>query len=102
MPNGEIKNWVRLCSTINGFRSKYKCWPNRIRLYKQIHEDLFYIFSPQSFTKLEEKVKFIIDDSPIIVAEDDEGRSYSYGEEDSVKIIPDIDAREWLGIEPDN
>lgn len=101
MPNGYDRNWVRLCAAINGFRLRHKRWPTRIRLtpsmLSNLRED---IFTPESFKKIEEHVRFILDDAPV-VAEDDLGGRYSYGEQGFPKTQPDIDARFWLGVIPD-
>ena len=29
VPNGDDKNWVRLCGAIDGFRVKYVKWPSK-------------------------------------------------------------------------
>jgi len=101
LPNGYDRNWIRLCAAIDGFRLRYKRWPSRIRLFPDTLRDLQDdVFTPESFKKMEEHIKFVPDDSPI-VAEDDLGGRYSYGEEGFPQTEPDIDARTWLGVVPD-
>jgi hypothetical protein len=51
--------------------------------------------------KLNERISLVYDDSPYI-AEDDLGRSYNYAQEGFYGEPPDIQAREWLGVEPDS
>ena len=100
MPNGESKNWIRFCGAIDGFRSHYNSWPNRVRVPIFFIEELKTVLSPESFAKLESKVILIGDDSPHI-AEDGAGRSYNYGSKGFSKIKPDIRAFDWLGVDPD-
>jgi len=101
LPNGYDRNWIRLCAAIDGFRSRYQRWPTRIRLHpetlKNLQED---VFTPASFREIEEHLQFVTDNSPI-VAEDDLGGRYSYGEEGFPLARPDTDARTWLGVVPD-
>jgi len=98
MPNGIDKNWYRMCAAINGFRACYGSWPTRIRMAEGAIKELF---TEETFAKLGEKLTFVYDGSPYI-AEDDLGRSYSYGREGFSVQPPDIQAREWLNVEPDS
>jgi hypothetical protein len=100
MPNGWDKNWVRLCAAVDGFRARYGTWPTRVRMSPAMLENLRkHIFDPISFAQLESKLKLVGDEAPMI-AEDEEGRSYSYGAEGFTKVEPDIRARDWLGVKP--
>lgn len=102
MPNGYNKNWIRLCGAIDGFRVRYNRWPTRVRMWKMVYEDLREnLFTPESFDKLQGKVELIVDERAGHIAEDGKGNSYDYGSEGFPKSKPDIDARHWLGIEPD-
>jgi len=58
------------------------------------------VFSEEVFAKIEEELSFVIEDLPIVAA-DDSGNSYSYGELGFPKRRPDITAQEWLSVEPD-
>ena len=100
MPNGYDKNWVRLQGAINGFRNQYKSWPSKIRLPEPILIDLKTLFKDQTFAKIEDRLKLIVDNVPI-VAEDGFEREYSYGKEGFSEHHPEIGAKEWLGIQPD-
>ncbi len=102
MPNGDDKNWVRLCAAINGFRSRYHAWPTQIRLLPGCLEDLRgHLFSSEAFAKVEEKLIFIPDAAVGMAAEDESGRKYDYGHEGFPKQPPDVHAVVWLGVEPD-
>ena len=98
MPNGIDKNWYRMCAAINGFRARYDSWPTKIHLPEGA---IRHLFSEETLEKLQEKLAIIYDDSPY-VAEDDLGRSYNYGREGFYDEPPDIQAREWLDVEPDS
>ena len=101
MPNGYDRNWIRLCAAIDGFRSRYNRWPTRIRLFPGILSNLQErVFTPKTFQKIEERIQFVPDEAPI-VAEDDQGAQYSYGDEGFSRTEPDVDARTWLGVSPD-
>lgn len=102
MPNGIDKNWVRFCFVIDGFRAEHRTWPSKIRLPEIIFDDLSnFLFTPESFSKIEDKLSFIVDEAASLVAEDEEGRRFDYENIDSQIPDPDIDAETWLGVEPD-
>lgn len=100
MPNGHDRTWCRLCAAINGFRVRHGHWPTRVRLYPislaEIRDDLF---TPDDFAKILAKVQLIPDDAPMI-AEDDSGNHFNYGEEEFPDERPSPDAAEWLGVLP--
>ncbi|MEW6406383.1 MAG: hypothetical protein AB1649_31755 [Chloroflexota bacterium] len=98
MPNGIDKNWHRLCAALDGFRVRYGSWPTKIRLPEGAIE---YLFTKETYAKLEERLKLIYDDSPYI-AEDEAGQIYNYGQEGFPDEPPDIPAFEWLAVEPDS
>jgi hypothetical protein len=100
MPNGHDKNWVRLCAAIDGFRSRYGRWPNRVRLSPLSLGDFDFLFTPADLTRIISKVALIADDEAAFVAEDDSGGSYNYGEEGFPKRARKPRAAEWLGVTP--
>jgi hypothetical protein len=101
VPNGDDKNWIRLCGAIDGFRVKYGKWPTKILLPEDILNDLEqHVFSKERFAKIEEKLTFVIEDLPIVAA-DDHGNSYSYGDLGFPERRPEISAEEWLNVFPD-
>jgi hypothetical protein len=100
-----VKNWARLCITINGFRAKYGKWPKRVTSHFCLMDDIKKrILSNDSFRKLHQKIELITRDETssehAIVAEDDTGSVFIYGK-DGFGWEPDISAEEWLGIRPD-
>jgi hypothetical protein len=57
------------------------------------------LLSPADFEKLKTKVELIPEADAPFIAEDDQGRTYSYGTETLHWERDDIDAKGWLGIE---
>lgn len=98
MPNGIDKNWCRMCAAINGFCVRYSSWPTRIRIPEGAIE---YLFTEETFARLEEKIRIVYDGSPYI-AEDEAGRSYNYGQAGFSAQAPNIHACDWLNVEPDS
>jgi len=92
MPNGYDKNWIRLCAAIDGFRARYGSWPTKVRLFPSALQNLQQdVFTPESFHMIEQHIQLIPDEAPI-VAEDDSGRRYSYGEKGFSQVESDIRA----------
>jgi hypothetical protein len=101
MPNGYDKNWVRICAAIDGFKVRFGHWPAKVLLPGAILNDLeHYMLTSASMAKIREKVSLVIQDVPI-VAQDEFGNQYSYGEEGFPERRAKVDARKWLGVEPD-
>jgi len=40
MPNGDSKNWIRFCASIDGFRARYGSWPTKVRVPNFFIEEL--------------------------------------------------------------
>jgi hypothetical protein len=99
MPNGYDKNWIRLCAAIDGFRSRYGRWPIRVRMYEISLRDFDFLFTREELTRITAKITLVPDEAPMI-AEDDSGAHYNYGEEGFPECAPDIRATEWLGVRP--
>jgi hypothetical protein len=83
---------------VDGFRARYGHWPTRVRIYEGALLDFGYLFSARDMLTITAKVRLSLDDSPFI-AEDDDGRTYSYGENSSGPT-PRLGAREWFGVLP--
>jgi hypothetical protein len=98
MPNGIDKNWYRVCGAIDGFRVRYGNWPTKIHLPEGAIE---YLFTKETFAKIEEKLVFVYDDSTYI-AEGSPDRSYNLGEDGFPDQLPDISACDWLNVTPDS
>jgi len=100
MPNGHDRSWVRLCGAVDGFRVRYGRWPTRVRLFPGALENIRdYLFTPEDYAKITAKVTLIPDHAPMI-AEDDTGASYNYGQDGFPTPSPVPPAREWFGVSP--
>jgi hypothetical protein len=99
MPNGHDKNWIRLCAAIDGFRSRYGRWPLRVRMHEMSLRDFDFLFTKEDLARIYEKVALEPDEASM-VAEDDSGDRYNYGEEGFPERAPDIPAAAWLGVRP--
>ena len=100
MPNGHAKNWIRLCGAIDGFRLRYDRWPTRVRIFPASLADIRdHLFTPDDYAQILAKVALVADEAAT-VAEDDQGGSYSYGQEGSPSERPTLRAAEWLGVHP--
>jgi hypothetical protein len=98
MPNRSDNNWVRLCGAIDGFRVKHGRWPTKILLPEGIFNNLKqHVFTKERFSRIEENLSFVVEDVPIVAA-DDNGRSYSYGDLGFPKKRPEITAQECLDV----
>jgi hypothetical protein len=98
MQNRDHKDWVRLCETIDGFRVEHGRWPTKILLSEGIFKNLKHdVFTKERFTRIEENLSFVVEDVPIIAA-DDSGRSYSYEDLGLPKKRPEITAQECLNV----
>lgn len=100
MPNGEDKNWVRLCAALEGFHFRYNSWPALVHLPELCLRDLKeHLFSPEDFQRIETKLQFFIDEDRF-AALDKNGRVYDYMEEGFPDSEMDPGAGEWLGVAP--
>jgi hypothetical protein len=98
MQNGDHKDWVRLGDTIDGFRVDHGWWPTKILLPEGIFNNLKqHVFSKERFERLEESLSFVVEDVPIVAA-DNSGRSYSYGDLGFPKKRPEITAQECCDV----
>jgi hypothetical protein len=101
MPNGHDKNWIRLCAAMNGFRLRYGRWPTRVRIDPGSLADIRdQLFTAEDYAQIVAKVALVADQAAGMVAEDDEGGSYSYGQEGFPSERPRPRADEWLGVRP--
>jgi hypothetical protein len=100
VPNGEDKNWVRLCAALDGFFVRYGRWPTRIRLPIYAIEDFRHLFAPESFRRLMEQFDVVVDPH-YFAAESDGGRRYDYMRESFPSTRPLVPAPVWLDLHPD-
>lgn len=100
MPNGSDANWVRLCAALDGFYMRYGSWPTRVRVFPAALANLReQVLSPDALAVVESKLHLVADEASM-VAEDDDGGSYDYGQEGSPSQRPTPRAAEWLGVQP--
>ena len=100
MPNGEDKNWIRLCLALEGFHARYGHWPTRLRLPGYAYEDLRHLFRPRTLHRLLAAFETVTDNDHFAV-ESDGGRRYDYMLEGSSGTQAVVRARDWLGVDPD-
>lgn len=101
MPNGHDRNWIRFCAALDGFRLRHGAWPTRVRLLHSIVADLRdHLFAPEDFAQISARIEFVTDEDVGLIAEDDEGRRYDYGQEGFPPRRPDPSAAAWLGVQP--
>lgn len=98
MPNGNDRDWVRFCAAIDGFRSQFGRWPVRVRLFPDALLDIRdHILTPEGFAQVESRVELVPDDDASMIAEDDSGARYNYGQSGFPETPPDTSAMEWFG-----
>lgn len=96
---GGSKSLVRLLAAIEGFYVKHGHWPMRVRVFPGfIHSIKNDILSEAQYAALASKIELVPDEEAPVVAEDSEGRTYSYGMEGFSKSKPVIRAEQWLGL----
>lgn len=102
MPNGVDKNWVRLCCALEGFHAVHGHWPIRVRVYPESLRDLKrHLFRPATWRRITERIAFVADKEAPFIAEDAEGRRFSYGTDGVPGQATPVSAEEWLGVSPD-
>jgi hypothetical protein len=98
MPNGSDKNWVRFCAAIDGFRVLHGRWPKRVRLMPLAFVDLAsHILTPLGFALVSSIVELVPDDDVVMVAEDNSGAEYNYGERGFPEGEVNPPTCEWFG-----
>lgn len=100
MPNGDDRNWKRLCFSLQGFKLRFGHWPSRVRVFRGALIDLRdHILSVNDFAEVQRKVTLVADDDAGFIAEDDAGNAFNYGQEGPIgghQFKPE----EWLGVSP--
>ncbi|MEX2282390.1 MAG: hypothetical protein WEE89_07895 [Gemmatimonadota bacterium] len=100
MPNGEDKNWVRLCATVDGFKHRYGSWPTEIRLPALCLCDLKeHLFTPADVSRIEAKIRLVVDEDRFR-ATDAHGNSSDYLSEDFPDLAHEDTAQAWFDVEP--
>jgi len=101
MPNGDDKNWVRICTAVDGFRGRYGRWPAGVRLPPDYFEDVVgHILSPVGFAMVSSVFAIIPDDElskrVAIIAFGEAGAEFQYGEH-SNKQMPEPHTSDYFG-----
>jgi len=96
MPNGDDAPLIRLCASIDGFRARYERWPTRVRIYPEALECVRHLLTPAALARLSAQVTLVPDNSGAIIAEDDSGGSYHYGQEGFTPTPPTPNTWKWL------
>ena len=100
MPNGDDKNWVRLCIAVERFRARYQKWPETALLNKGTAEDIKQLFKPLTYEAVLMKLEIVeVEDAYHIELVDKAGNSFKYGEERDFE--QGEDANSWFGVTPD-
>lgn len=98
MPNGDNKNFIRLCGAIDGFKQRHLKWPTRVVAHSMCIDDLRnHVLSPIAFQLVTDKVELFEGDAGFR-AEDNDGNTYDYGSEGFPERRPTPSAQDWLGI----
>ena len=80
---------------------RYGRWPSRVRLFPDALADLrSRLFTADDFAKITAKVSLVAEEAAGMIAEDDTGASYNYGQEGFPEQTPRLRAAEWLGVRP--
>lgn len=100
MPNGDDKNWVRVCAAVDGFRGRYGRWPTAVRMPPACFADLVgHILTPVGFALVSSVVAFASEDDlserTDIIAVGESGAAFRYGEEGDRE--PDPRTLEYFG-----
>jgi hypothetical protein len=102
MPNGDDKNWVRICSAVDGFRGRYGRWPSGVRLPPNYFENVVgHILSPVGFALVSSVVAILPDDElserVAIIAVGDSRAEFQYGEEGDADRRPEPATFDYFG-----
>ncbi len=101
MPNGHDRNWFRLCGAIGGFRDRHGRWPTRVRLFPFAIDDFRdCLFEAGDFALITSKIELVPEEDAPMIAEDDSGASYNYGQEGIFDVDSPHRAAEWFGVTP--
>jgi hypothetical protein len=100
MPNGESKNWIRLCITLEGYRSFYGRWPETISLTPDFIEELQNKLTTSDFEKLQSKLKLIPDDTKPFECHDKMGNQFTYSKGLKTVNKNQHNPIKWLNITP--
>lgn len=92
-------NLGRTLQALDGFMATYGCWPTRLQMRPECLVDLaIHHLTPLGFYRLQSKVKLELNDELNLIACDEDGRLFDYGQHGwDVKNVGQP-ARKWLEI----
>ena len=77
MPNGDEKNWTRLCAAVSGFHQRHGKWPEIARLTEgAVDEIKEYCLTDSQFKHLSSRLSIMIENSQVFRVEDQKGLLY--------------------------
>jgi hypothetical protein len=102
MPNGDDKNWVRICLAVDGFRARYGGWPKGVRLPPTYFENVVgHVLNPIGFALVSSVFTIIPDDElserVAIIAVGESGAEFQYGEESNGGRVPEPLTSDYFG-----
>jgi hypothetical protein len=93
VPNGNDKNWLRVCGAIDRFREQHGRWPERVRLMPIAFVDLVnHVLTPIGFALVSSIVEIVSDELADVIADDE---SSVHGQD--LPVTSDLSAYEWFG-----
>lgn len=102
MPNGDDKNWVRVCLTVDGFRARFGRWPAAVRLPPVCFEDLVgHVLTPAGYALVSSFFMLMSDrqlsENMAIIATGESGAEFRYGEDVEVNLPAELLAVAYFG-----
>lgn len=92
-------NLVRTLQALDGFMATHSCWPTRLQMRPECLVDLaVHHLTPLGFYRLQSKVRLEISNELDLIACDEAGRLFDYGQHGWDVKNTGQSAREWLGI----
>jgi len=102
MPNGDDKNWFRICSVVDEFRTRHGHWPTSVRLPPAYFENVVgHVLSPIGFALVSSALAIFSDDEILadvpIIAEGGCGDSIRCGDGPSSAERPEPTTMDYFG-----
>jgi hypothetical protein len=94
VPNGDSKNWDRVCYSIDQFRTRHGRWPKRVRMIPVCFVDLTtHVLTPLGFALVSSVVELVPEEDAEMIADD--------GTEEGLPVArpssPSGPAHQWFG-----
>lgn len=99
MPNGADKNWVRVCTAIDGFIAKHGHMPMVVEMNQLVFADLVgHVLTPTGYALVSSVVRLVPGGEGIVViARDDLGAAFDYRMDDFQYDYDQPWAGSWFG-----